>query len=1271
MPMLERTAVVLEPCTLQRVLPSASHSGKKSRELRTSFWHHGSPDIELAQLSQALMPVSWNAIDLFTPNPPKAEPLAASPFLLDFLYPQKSLSFLRRFVPGTVGRYEGPRQIQKVPLRLYASSAPTHLAEIVSHTLDDRANVGARCRDDDDATLPKDIPMAETAVLNQDPFFAQFGDPDEYHLSDPTELRRYLSIPASSDMTQRLDSVWRMYNNLPINLKPEFQGDVLVYLSNSTRVTEAWRISEMFASMKDDLWEDRVLAPAIKAEIMLQNAPHALSLFKRALTTKHISAGIGALIAHSLRTSAWETLSAVWQLYVEVTKQETLKTEELKDAVAIPDLGDKLTFLAGHIGTSSKNPSDSRPYEALSTFLRCFSRECLGLVMPQEAAGFVRWLKDPLLYEDFIRACVEKRDKETAARAYREYRALPGVRVRIAILKAMVQHVFYPDDLAGMEQVMKDWYIRYGRLDRWAYSKFLAFYARRGDVASVYRLWNEFTREYPDAISTHDDTFTHLLNVHLSHRDLAKVQQTFDEIEATYNIEPNTACWNILLRTYIKAGQYDAAAKCFSDLCKAVVPDKYTFGTIMWASANRGDLDLTLQLYKMAQSRGIELTVSIVDSVVQAYCHNERFTEAEELSLATTKERKLQGSYSSLWNTLLHFFAEQRDLTSVHRVLNTMTELGLAYTGETYSELLRALLNCKQPHQALHLLGVAQKDGIFNPTPEHYVQLMAGFLRTREPHMALQVNQMMYKMGFRQSSERMLVVLNALRRWRDIPPRNREKDTNYLANAMREFYRSLGKDKPQRQRGGVAGKPDDLSSHFSTMMFLFTQIGAFASVRELVHLYRHTLGQGSDDSPLPLRLLRTLMVSDFCEGNHDNVKSTWDYIFQQACIRGRPAGPLSLQSHDDAELVAESRDLTKGNAGGIVPAWRYSLVIPLRTMYRLYTKENDSDSLIRITNQVLAEGFEIDNKGWNHYVQCLALMKRWKEAFSVCNQRLMPGWAGWATIRARRKGKNLLPLELRRLGRNPRFLRPISYTLIILAREYGQLEQLTPLSAEASRLFKEINEECPLLVHAIRTMIRTGSTIEEELLGDADGLRADGAEAERGLDSFGLSMKAPSVPRLEVRQPGRQQDAFEAAMKKPNLAKFEGYSAVQAPSEAASSPVASTAEVTETQAQEPERPGPAAKYPGFRKLRTVPKTNNPKRSKRADMGDDVIIEPVAPQLGSADQSAGPQVFAAKGERKGSSNVHDYTRPKTGQDRSRGLAVEGEKEKARQREPVLV
>src|SRR3569833_2354023 len=378
----------------------------------------------------------------------------------------------------------------------------------------------------------------------------------------------------------------------------------------------------------------------------------------------------------------------------------------------------------------------------------------------------------------------------------------------------------------------------------------------------------------------------------------------------------------------------------------------------MMAAGMRGELDLTQQLYDKAKELGVQPTVAMLDSIVEAYCQNDRLDEAERICTTATKERRLRGFLTALWYTLLHHHAIRHDLTAVSRVLEVMSGHQLDYNDETYTFFLLALVQCRQSHHALHLLRTAYVKNIFTPRDEHYVLLMAGFIRTKEPRLALQVHSLMRRLGLPRSYDSSLMLIRALSRTKDW---RRTQDKELVRQAMLALHRSLQPRRPtSHPNSSIQATPEDrtMSHHgFSVLMFLFSQMRDFTSVAALADLYRTTVTAGSDEQgSLPHRLLSSMMLADFYEGRYDRVTETWDYLFQEARRVGS-ATQTNIKAlvggdvFDRAFAAAFSERIKTGGQAKeekIVPAYQYILTEALRTMQRVYEAKEDAQGLISL-----------------------------------------------------------------------------------------------------------------------------------------------------------------------------------------------------------------------------------------------------------------------------------------------------------------------------------
>ncbi|KAL2189782.1 TPR-like protein [Thermothelomyces heterothallicus CBS 203.75] len=720
-------------------------------------------------------------------------------------------------------------------------------------------------------------------------------------------------------------------------------------------------------------------------------------------------------------------------------------------------------------------PESLRQRTALvDSFLKHVVRYSLHSFRPSDVVFMLHKTGDPRSYERFIIFNAEQDQKRLANDLYRKYRALPGVRVAESVLRVMID-VYFPHNVVGMEQLLEDWYRSCGRLDERAYHKFMSFYGGRGDIKSIMRLAGEFSKHYGGKVENDPKFIRTLMQAHAVRGDPDAARQVMTDASERTGEPPTMRQWNILLNAYTKAGDYGGAIELFSYICNELEPDDYTFGTMMGMAGFRGDLQFALELYQLARDRNIQPTSAMIRALVEAYCQNDRFAEAEKLCVSVTKKRNLPGNYTMLWNALLQHHAKRRDLTTVNRLLEFMSAQGIPYNHETYSQLLLALLYARQSHHAMHLLRVAHREGVFEPTADHYVLLMAAFINSGEPHMALKTNELMASMNFPHSAMRMTKVIDALGRWQQLPYTKRLglSGDHFLKKVLRNFYKAMEQEDQ--------GSPDDIRSVvnlYSKVLFILTQMREHATVQQLIRLHNTRYPSRSSEETIPLKLLHQIMLADFFEKKYDRVRETWDLILRRATERYQPAS--SFLNPDDPERPGPKGPSTTKR---VIYAQRFRLCDPLKTMQRLYLEEQDAEGLLNLVATVRKRGFDLDSKNWNYHVQALARLKRWREAFTVCEKVLMPQWTGWYAVRAEAQVKNQVPLELRRIGRNPQRPRPIAHTLLVLAKEYMDLEQMMLWSHEASREFEYINEHCPKTVRAVTTLHRSGSRLEAQIFG--------------------------------------------------------------------------------------------------------------------------------------------------------------------------------------------
>lgn len=829
-----------------------------------------------------------------------------------------------------------------------------------------------------------------------------------------------------------------------------------------------------------------------------------------------------SLLALCLKHGSTTTFHQLWPAFPTaeqpdfVTMESYLSRDELMQGLL------HLARWKRSIDKSSR--ADKATIKTVESILNNFLVPCVGryttVVDPTELLALCHILKNHLVYEAAIVAAATLNGPAMMAdRLFRAYRQLPVVKVRGFILHAMMRNVYYPtDNAAGMELVLEDYYKRFGRLDFGGYRRSMSFYARRGDVASVKRLWEEYTYHYnkdrqpkrlvPGKSIGENPDFLAILHVHAVRGELSEVRRIFAEAQEIFGAELNIMCWNILLNAHAKAGEYDGAVRVFGVLKKAVRPDKYSYGTMMGMAGSRGDLEFTLELYRMAKNDGLEPDITMIDCVVEAYCQNDKLKDAESIVLMTTqKERFSKAELVILWNTLLFHHSMRRELRIVNRFLSEMSKYKINYNGETYTHLLRGLALCRQPHHALFLIQEAVRTRAWQPNLKHYTLLMTSFMRTGQFGEALRTSKMIESFGLPTTGQVLYKVLQALGKWatRLHGSKNAHQAKTFLANALRDFRKSIEGDKQplksisknaKVQEPWLTMAPEPVSyrgrtAQASLLIFVFTQLREVATIPEILELWQASSPEASGATEPPLKLLEAIMLAAYHEKSYADVEEVWKIVFERVLKMSRVSAPGTSR----AQPLASTR---------------YALNDSLKTMQRMYGDRNDSDSLRNLITAVLHAGFRLDSKNWNYYVQFLVRNKKWREAFMVCEEHLMPMFHGWQRVRAKLTNvPTRLPLDMRRRGQDPHYPRPISYTLMMLSKAYMTLESMAAWSAEAERLQVYIETKCPSAVQAVKTQLRTYTAFEEKLLTGNDAVafneNQSAAEANNDTQSAAVS----------------------------------------------------------------------------------------------------------------------------------------------------------------------
>ncbi|KAI8629545.1 hypothetical protein F5Y19DRAFT_85601 [Xylariaceae sp. FL1651] len=1097
--MLERTAASLEPCGF-RVLPAHSKAFRSTRQLHTAFWQHGAADVELTRAWQALMHGTLDTA--MFPEQGRSPSLSASAFLLDFLYPTGAVALMRRLMPTLPDRsdsYQFRTRPSNATTIIYNSSVPGHrLRSSLSVTQEQRSPIIENQELED---RNEGLDSSLTAELNEPELFTKLNN-HSHAVAVEDSLK--------SANLEEVDALWRHYKALDEQSQSVYLRQILVFLSTTGRVSDSWKVSELFHKLDSSSWDNETFVAGIAAEINLQNLSQAALVFEKglliaALDTTALVDALDLLLAAAFRSPTLNFLEKIWKFYPEMASRWNFDaiTANLKHLASVSGIAEKALEFPDYIVQRLSNPySTETERKALEALQKILVRRALFSCDESQVIPLLLITKDRSAFEQYIPFAQKKAKWKTSTEVYRVYRELPGNIPSHAVLHSvfkayMGMNTTLPQINAGVELLWNDWHKFHNVPTQRAYQNHLAFHAAQGNKERVYSMWIEFIERFRGdtglSFFEGDDTFAHLLHVHAVNAEPEEAQRIFNDMTMKFKLQPSVYDWNILLNAYVKAGDYDGAIETFDKLCTATKPDKYSYGTLMQMAGSRGDLGFTVDLYRRARSSGILANDAMLSSLIDAYCQNDHFKEAKDVCTSAASKGIVA---TRMWNKLLYYNALRRDLASINDVLNTMAEKKVPYNQYTYQHLLLGLALCRQSQHALYLLTVALEEKAFEVTPAHFKIVMGALLKTGEPGLVRRLHLLMKDYGFQSTDDILFRLGQALGQWKDLSPQQRRQrsERKWLGDTLRTFYQIYGlstkKDIAFEHTTGVKSvRPRELLRsgpevyQFGTMMYIFAQLNDSVRVKELADLYRYVFqGTSNDKGILPLPMLNSVMLSNLHDKRYDRVKSTWRLLFETA--------------KTEARSVSFSESLP--HTAKISPRYRYALSDGLRVMQELLFEEGDSSSLQKLIKDVLDAGFEVDSKNWNYHVQLLVQMKRYKEAFMACEKILMPNWTGWYMVRAKEAMGNALPLDIRRKGSSPRYLRPTATTLYRLAQGYLELERMSPWSGDAAKVLREIDSKCIQVVRAIKSMVRVHSQLEDEIFGPPDFAGTiDASELER------------------------------------------------------------------------------------------------------------------------------------------------------------------------------
>jgi pentatricopeptide repeat-containing protein PET309 len=1124
--MLERTSTCLESGG-RKLLRVPQPCLRSRRTLHSAFWHHGASDLSL--------PGWWAACSAHNGGSGGSEdgvakatpPGPSSGALLDFLYPEKTLTLLKQ-LSSTVSDTTTSRR-RRHPQRPSARHY---------------------------ATFPRQPARDGAAGNAAAPWLSSnTKDPDALR-----KLRQLLRLREPGSGGQ--DQAWQLYNAIPASVLADgeyrdLRADLLEYLTMNDDPAVPTQVLHLFEELPTDHRRASSYRAAVAAYVSLRTIGPALQLLEdvpSCLDFDFDHLGIDLVLRRTITDEQWDLSLRVFRLYLQ--QKRAFGRVPIKTAISwgnkLPAIWRNITTLhrleeyqdslLSHVREYQHELQSSRQNEeTLSLFLTTFVCHVMMQVLQDymdHGGTVLRYFRNlfkelnelniptTMFYEHAIKQLLKlpseyvTRDlMKLRIRLYEEHRQLcldSSVVFRsqpsLNLLRNLIVHHCDHDQLAQAYSVIEDHRTFYPNEPmRAGLLRYLVHcFADHGDLVQAKRYVEDMKTHYHDQVDI--KLLSGLPFACARQADVGGAIEQFNRIRDEFGLVPDAACWNILLLTYVRAEDLDGAIDCFNTLMgNNVQPDVVTFGTLLDLCAQRGDVEAFETLFSRAERMGIDLTqdVRARSGYVQVFLKAGDPEGAEAIAQGMLKSWQagtLVGvALTHTWNLLIQHHALDRDIASARQRYMEMVNNNIPVDPWTYGSLMRALVEVKQTNAAYKILSKTMPQSKLQAHALHYAIVMTGFLKEGggQVDLAVETYQRMIEEGVPQtvsSQEASIRTLGAV----DVKNRIelKLKRKNYQLKDVEEAVEKMVAEavqgqlvyrQPQhvRQRGSYHfGAPPQ--SFYGLLISLYALDGSYEMCQRLFRKAEE-VAPNVDNYIVPMNLLTGTMEAQLEGGNHAEVARCWQLAFtlagkltktiSQAVQPGASAlDPDSLVDPSVRARYEESR-ISNSHRNILHKAARLylrSLIDPSNPNPNALQK---AQSTMR---DLLVEGYTLDVFSWNELVTALAERGRLVDAFAVCEEYLMPSFPGWRNlypsyIRRDRRGYKWMELrhfEIKRTSIIPRYK-----TLIVLTSEYRRVKNderngIGYSEREGAWEREVLESRAPMTVRAIETMPRTNDGLQ-------------------------------------------------------------------------------------------------------------------------------------------------------------------------------------------------
>ena len=897
-----------------------------------------------------------------------------------------------------------------------------------------------------------------------------------------------------SSKRKEYEAAWRSFQMLADMKGEESLTDqteaLLGYLSTSEREVDAERTIELLSRFSTEDWDPPKYRIAIGAWLRLSNLKKAIETHREAMSKVPGDVGTSKLLASALASRNWKLAFRAWRDHRQRTHESAGQVGVWEQVDTLPNLINLASSLAASTLKKMEMNSNIQTAEGsapLKQFINTVIFRALEFKSAHITTKNVRQLF--LILDDF--GLMSKRHYENAmhrllglgkgpiaSSVYRRYREREGYMPSQMLLYRLLSFVCKSANLRNIRLIVDDLYAAHGGLDRQAYQAAVGKLATLGDADSVHKLFESFVAQHG---APKDVTLLRpLLLVHARRAEVDETAWQFRMMSERFGIVPDLQCWNILISVHARVSDIDGAFRCFNDLLSTgLVPDDYTYAILFHLCAKMGDTNVLHELLQLTESRGLKRSLAATDSLVLACINNDDLDEAERIAEAALS-MEFDGPRTRMWNYLLNAHSLRRNLDAVTRIHQRMKKAGVPLDGMTYAALMQSLAVLKETSAAYKILRVVMPHDGIEPTAFHYAIVMGGYVNTGETDKVFEAYRRMLSKHIRPTLSNQIPLLKA-----SISAEGTEFGELGLTGEIQELAKTedlleemlnsldpmdLASKEPIR---GINKEPLDdafMAAPFEFLIFVYGQKGLLEKVQQLYDRYlKHADDRKLKAKVTPtIKLLSALMVAHFRQKQYDEVYKCWD---------------LARSSTERVSKRLDATDLSK--QGWVLPSQRFRLATPLLYLMKTLGEERDIESIMRIVAELQAEGYDLDSRNWNLYVQLLAQSDRVEEAFRCCEDELMDGWKGWPS-QQRSQGMSKAIAKIGLANRiqpwlhspvYPTFVHLAAAMLDIQAAEAGNLSS-SGMGSESEKIIRI----APRTMEAVRNLPRVDDELQANLL---------------------------------------------------------------------------------------------------------------------------------------------------------------------------------------------